>query len=239
MRFDIVTIFPEAFSNLEVGLLARARESGILEVVVHDLREWTDDPHRRVDDEPFGGGPGMVMTAGPIVDAVSAVKKNDAKVAAMSAAGRRFNDAMATAWASESQIVLVCGRYEGIDQRAIDVLGAEEVSIGDFVLTGGETAAAVIVEAVSRRLPGYMGNEGSLSEESFTKGLLEYPQYTRPADFRGHKIPEVLVEGDHARVAAWRRQAALRRTFERRSDLLPGADLTEEEREIIAGWAEG
>lgn len=239
MRFDVLTVFPEAFeSPLKVSLLGKAIGSGILEVAVHDLREWAPGPHRKVDDAPFGGGAGMVMAPGPVVDAVEAVRRTGGRVILLAAAGRPLTQSLVSELCSEEQVVLVCGRYEGMDDRIPEVLGAEEVSIGDYVLAGGEMPALVLIEAVSRLLPGVMGNEESLGEESFADGLLEYPQYTRPADFRGLKVPDVLISGHHGMVAAWRREQALRRTLERRPELLETAALTESEREKLRTWSE-
>jgi tRNA (guanine37-N1)-methyltransferase len=237
MRFDVVTIFPEAMrSPLEAGLLGKALESGLVEVAVHDLRDWAPGPHRKVDDEPFGGGAGMVMAPGPIVDAVEAVRGPGAEVVLLTAAGRPLDDPLVRRLAGAAQVVLVCGRYEGIDDRVRTVLGAEEVSIGDFVLLGGEVAAMAVIEAVARHVPGVLGNASSLEEESFASGLLEYPQFTRPAAFRGLEVPPVLVSGDHGRVARWRREQALRRTLDRRPDLLEKARLTPEERRLVDEW---
>ncbi|HYN99852.1 MAG TPA: tRNA (guanosine(37)-N1)-methyltransferase TrmD [Actinomycetota bacterium] len=237
MRFDVLTIFPEAFeSPLKVSLLGKAIEAGILQVGVHDLRDWAPLPHRKVDDAPFGGGAGMVMAPGPVVDAVEAVRKPGGRVLLMAAAGKPLTQQLAAELAAEDQLVLVCGRYEGMDDRIRQVLDAEEISIGEYVLAGGEMPALVLIEAVSRLLPGVMGNAGSLGEESFADGLLEYPQYTRPADYRGMKVPDVLVSGHHANVVAWRREQALRRTFERRPHLLETASLTEKERQLVESW---
>ena len=237
MRFDVLTIFPEAFeSPLKVSLLGKAIEAGILQVGVHDLRDWASVPHRKVDDAPFGGGPGMVMAPGPVVEAVEAVRKPGGRVLLMAAAGRPLTQQLAAELAAEEQLVLVCGRYEGMDDRIRQVLDAEEISIGEYVLAGGEMPALVLIEAVSRLLPGVMGNADSLGEESFADGLLEYPQYTRPADYRGLKVPDILVSGHHANVVAWRREQALRRTFERRPELLKTASLTEQERQLVESW---
>jgi tRNA (guanine37-N1)-methyltransferase len=239
LRFDVLTIFPEAFeSPLRVSLLGKAIQAGILEVGVHDLRNWAPLPHRKVDDAPFGGGAGMVMAPGPVVDAVEAVRKPEGRVLLMAAAGKPLTQALAAELAKEHQLVLVCGRYEGMDDRIRQVLGAEEISIGEYVLAGGEMPALVLIEAISRLLPGVMGNAESLGEESFSDGLLEYPQYTRPADYRGLKVPDILVSGHHANVVEWRREQALRRTFERRPDLLRAAPLTDGEQETIDGWAQ-
>ena len=240
MRFDVVSIFPEAFkSPLRVSLLGKAIEAGLLEVAVHDLRDWAPGPHRKVDDAPFGGGAGMVMAPGPVVDAVEAVARPGARVILLAASGKPLTQALVAEFASEDRIVLVCGRYEGMDDRIRQVLQAEDVSIGEYVLAGGEMPALVLIEAVSRLIPGVMGNAGSLGEESFSDGLLEYPQYTRPAEFRGLRVPDVLVSGHHRLVADWRREQALRRTFERRPELLRTAGITDAERELIRSWSEG
>ena len=224
MRIDVFTIFPELLAGpLDVSLLGRARSEGLLDVRLHDPRDATHDRHRSVDDTPFGGGAGMVMRPEPIFDTVEAVDP-PRPLLLLSASGRRFDQAMAHELAALDGFSLLCGRYEGIDQRVADHLCDGEVSIGDYVLAGGESAALVIIEAVTRLVPGVMGNDESASEESFGAtggGLLEYPQYTRPAEFRGHEVPEVLRSGDHARIARWRRARALRRTLERRPDLLP------------------
>ena len=241
MRFDVITIFPKAFeSPLHISLLGKAISAGLVTVATHDLRGFADDPNRRVDDEPFGGGAGMVMKAQPIIDSVSRIKEPGGKVILMSASGRPFTQSDASDLATLDQLVIVCGRYEGVDERVIDITGAEAFSVGPFVLSGGEFAALAVIDSVARLLPGVMGNDESLSEESFTSGLLEYPQYTRPAEYSGVSVPEVLLSGDHAKIAAWRREQALRRTFEMRPELLVSADLTEAEAELIARWrAEG
>ena len=227
MRIDVFTIFPDLLAGpLGVSLLGRARTEGLLDVRLHDPRDATHDRHRSVDDTPFGGGAGMVMRPEPIFDTVEAVDP-PRPLLLLSASGRRFDQAMAHELAALDGFSLLCGRYEGVDQRVADHLCDGEVSIGDYVLAGGESAALVIIEAVARLVPGVMGNDESATEESFSvagegPGLLEYPQYTRPAEFRGHEVPEVLRSGDHARVARWRRAQALRRTLARRPDLLPG-----------------
>jgi tRNA (guanine37-N1)-methyltransferase len=241
LRFDVVTIFPEVYeSPLRVSLVGKAIAGGLLEVGIHDLRAWGQGPHRKVDDTPFGGGAGMVMTAGPVVASVEAVRRPAGRVVVLSAAGRRFDQGLAAELAAEEQVVLVCGRYEGMDDRVAGLVGAEAVSIGDFVLAGGDVAALVVIEAVARLVPGVLGNLDSLAEESFTGGLLEYPQYTRPAEFRGLKVPEVLLSGDHGEIAKWRRQQRLRRTFEQRPDLIEAAieaaELSEDERDLVAAW---
>lgn len=241
MGFDVVTIFPEVFdSPLRVSLVGKAIQTGLLSVGVHDLRAWGVGPHRKVDDQPFGGGAGMVMAPGPLLAAIGSVRQPGGRVLLLAAAGRRFDQALAAELATElaagRQVVLVCGRYEGIDDRVATLTGAEPVSLGDFVLPGGEVAALAVIEAVARLLPGVLGNLDSLSEESFAAGLLEYPQYTRPAEVDGQRVPDVLVSGDHGAVARWRRQQSLRRTFELRPDLLATAALTEAERAQVAAW---
>lgn len=237
MRIDVVTIFPEMFeSPLRASLLGKALESRLVEVVVHDLRRWAEPPHYKVDDQPYGGGPGMVMMLGPIVDAVESIIEPDGVSVLLSAAGRPFNDARARALAGLTQVILVCGRYEGMDDRVRQVLRAEELSVGEFVLSGGEVAALLVIDAVTRLLPGVMGNEQSLSEESFGSGLLEYPQYTRPQEFRGLEVPEVLRSGNHGEIARWQRLQSLRRTFENRPEMLQTAELTPEEHVQIDQW---
>jgi tRNA (guanine37-N1)-methyltransferase len=226
MRVDVFSIFPEWFSGpLDASLLGRARADGRLDVRVHDPRDFTTDRHRSVDDAPYGGGAGMVMAPGPLFGAVEAVDP-PRPLLLLSAAGRRFDQAFAGELAAGAGFSLVCGRYEGVDQRVADHLCDDELSIGDYVLAGGEVAAAVVIDAVTRLLPGVMGNENSAGEESFASGLLEYPQYTRPPEFRGHAVPEVLRSGDHARIARWRRAQSLHRTRARRPDLLAGRPLS-------------
>lgn len=233
MRFDVVSIFPDWFeSPLRTGLLGKALESGLFEIETHDLRKWATGPHRKVDDTPFGGGAGMVMAPGPVVDAVEAIKLPQGRVILLAAAGRPLSQPAIEDFSGEDQLVLVCGRYEGMDGRIAEVLEAEEWSIGEFVLGGGEVAALAVIEAVSRLLPGVMGNESSLHMESFSSGLLEYPQYTRPADFRGLRVPEVLLSGNHAAIEQWRREQAVRRTAKHRPHLLASAVLDERERDL-------
>jgi tRNA (guanine37-N1)-methyltransferase len=239
MRIDVFTIFPEYLEGpLGTSLLGRAREQRLVDVRVHDPREHATDPHRSVDDTPFGGGAGMVMTPEPLFAAVEAVDP-PRPLLLLSAAGRRFDQKLATRLAAGAGFSLVCGRYEGVDQRVADHLCDDEISVGDYVLSGGEVAALVVIEAVSRLVPGVMGSEESSADESFSDGLLEYPQYTRPADFRGWGVPDALRSGDHARVARWRRAQALRRTLERRPDLLGPRALTHEERRLLDEFPEG
>jgi len=236
MRIDVFTIFPdmvERFAGL--SLLGKARANGVVEVRVHDLRSAAADPHRSVDDSPFGGGAGMVLMAEPIFGAVEAVQP-PRPLLYLSPSGRPFTQDVARELASAADgFSLLCGRYEGVDERVREHLVDGELSIGDYVLGGGEVAAMVVLEAVTRLLPGTMGNEASAEEESFTDGLLEYPHYTRPASFRGWDVPEVLRSGDHGRVARWRRAQALLRTLRHRPDLLERrGGLTDEERRLLA-----
>ena len=235
MRVDIVTIFPGFFdSPLAAGLLGKAGERGLVEVRRHDLRAWTHDRHRSVDDAPFGGGAGMVMTPAPWFEALDALlAEGPARVILLAPDGARFDQRAAARLAREPRLVLCCGRYEGVDER-VRTRADEVLSIGDVVLAGGETAALVVLDAVARLVPGVMGNAASATDESFAAGLLEYPQYTRPAVYRGLEVPAVLRSGDHGAVARWRRRAALERTRRLRPDLLAGAELSDEERELLA-----
>jgi tRNA (guanine37-N1)-methyltransferase len=224
MRIDIVTIFPEFFSApLDAALLGKARGRGLLDIRVHDLRAHTTDKHRTVDDEPFGGGPGMVMMAQPWFESVEAIDGWErARRVLLTPAGRRFDQRLAEELSGAAQIVLMCGRYEGIDERVATGLATDEVSIGDYVLAGGESAALVVIEAITRLVAGVVGEPASLVEESFSSGLLDYPHFTRPAEYRGMRVPEVLLSGDHAAIEQWRREQALERTRARRPDLLGG-----------------
>jgi tRNA (guanine37-N1)-methyltransferase len=221
---------------LSVGVVGRAREGGVLDIAVHDLRAFTIDRHRVVDDVAFGGGPGMVLKPEPMFAAVEAIRERrgtPAAVVLMSPAGRVFSQGVARRLAAEPHIVLLCGRYEGIDERVAEHVATEELSIGDYVLSGGELPALVVVDAVSRLVPGVVGDEQSVEADSFWRGLLDHPHYTRPAEFRGHRVPEVLTSGHHAEIRKWRRRMALRRTAERRPDLLETAELDAEEREFV------
>jgi tRNA (guanine37-N1)-methyltransferase len=224
LRVDIITIFPEYFAPLDLSLIGRARGAGLLDVAVHDLRTWTHDVHRTVDDSPYGGGAGMVMRPEPWGALDALLAEPGAHVVVPTPAGALFTQAMAHELAAQQRLVFVCGRYEGIDQRVLDHAatraGVTEVSIGDYVLFGGEVAVLVILEAVARLLPGVLGNAESLVAESHADGLLEAPVYTKPATWRGHDVPEILRSGDHGRIARWRRDQALLRTAERRPDLL-------------------
>jgi tRNA (guanine37-N1)-methyltransferase len=234
MRFDIVTIFPGFFAGpLDYGIVRRAREAGIVEIGIHDLRDFTHDRHRTVDDRPFGGGEGMLLMAGPLFEAVESiwperaagVRSPGKRVVLVSAQGRKFDQAKARQWSQADEMLLICGRYEGVDERVAEHLADEEISIGDYVLSGGELAAAVIVDAVARLREGVLGNRDSAVYESFgEEGLLDCPQYTRPAEFRGWRVPEVLLSGNHEEIRKWRRQAAREKTARRRPDLLEAGE---------------
>ena len=223
-RIDVLTIFPEYLAPLGQSLLGKAAARGLVSIGVHDLRQWTDDVHRTVDDSPYGGGPGMVLRPEPWGRALDAVRPPGTRLVVPTPAGRPFTQATAAAWVAEPGLVFACGRYEGIDQRvadwAADAGPVSEVSIGDYVLAGGESAVLVMVEAVTRLLPGVVGNAESVEFDSHADGLLEGPAYTRPASWRGHDVPPVLLSGDHAAIARWRRAQSLRRTADRRPDLL-------------------
>lgn len=238
MRIEILTTFPRIVEAV-VGesILGRARERGIVEIEAVNLRDFTKDRHKTTDDAPYGGGPGMVMKCEPVFGAVEALasraRAGRPKVILMTPQGRRFDQKIAEELAAESHLILVCGRYEGVDERIREHLVEDEISIGDYVLTGGELAALVVADAVSRLVPGVLGAEESPVSESFSSGLLEYPQYTRPVEFRGYEAPEVLLSGNHADIEKWRRREALRRTLDRRPDLLESAPLTEEDRRIL------
>ena len=254
MIFDVITIFPGFFSSiLEHGLLKRALGGGHVHIRVHDLRDYTDDRHRTVDDRPFGGGPGMVFKPEPLFRAVEALQKESAEanfpVFLLSPQGRLLKQAVAEELAREARIVLICGRYEGVDERVAESLATDELSIGDYVLSGGELAAAVVMEAVARLLPGVLGNEESWEHDSFMSsataseesmgpgqrrhGLLDFPQYTRPADFRGLRVPEVLLSGNHEEIRQWRHRQALVRTWRKRPDLLLNLPLSDDDRQVL------
>jgi tRNA (guanine37-N1)-methyltransferase len=224
MRIDVVTIFPDYLDPLRQSLPGKAIDAGIVALAVHDLRRWTHDVHRSVDDSPYGGGPGMVMKAPVWGDALDEICSDETLLIIPTPAGRLFDQAAAQRWSSEKHLVFGCGRYEGIDQRVVDDaarrMRVEEVSIGDYVLPGGESAALVMIEAVVRLLPEVLGNPSSHQDDSHSNGLLEGPSYTRPPSWRGFEVPEVLLSGDHAKIAAWRHEQGLQRTRERRPDLL-------------------
>lgn len=265
MQIDIVTIFPDFFRGpLDYGIVRRAREAGLVKIRVHDLRAFTSDRHRTVDDRPFGGGAGMILKPEPIFECVESLNvapredraRSKQSVVLLSAQGKRFDQRMASELAELERIVLICGRYEGVDERVGRFLADREISIGDYVLSGGELGAAVIVDTVTRLIPGAVGNEASTRQESFVAGaevgandgpsstcgsggLLDYPHYTRPADFRGMKVPEILVNGNHEEIKRWRRRSALEKTVTNRPDLLDRVDLSEEDRELMAELASG
>jgi tRNA (guanine37-N1)-methyltransferase len=227
--FHVLTIFPDFFAGpFEHGVIQRAREAGILDIRIHNLRDWTTDRHKTVDDRPFGGGEGMVLKPAPLFEAVESIwpdRRPQRKVVLLSAQGNLFDQAMAERLSGAYEILFICGRYEGVDERVAEHLADEEVSIGDYVLSGGELAAAVMIDVISRLLPGVLGNQSSAVFESFSggghaPGILDCPQYTRPAEFRGWKVPEVLLGGNHAQIREWRKQAALEKTRRLRPDLL-------------------
>ena len=220
MKIDILTLFPEMFSPLKTSIIGRAVDSGKLEINIHDIRDYTLDKHNKCDDTPFGGGAGMVMMAQPIASAIDKIDPNHKALRVfMSPKGRMFNQKIVLEYASKGNLLLLCGHYEGVDQRVLDLYIDEELSIGDFVLTGGEIPAMAVVDAVSRYVEGVI-NRDSLGEESFTNGLLEYPQYTRPQEFMGKKVPEVLLSGNHGEIAKWRKAKSLEITKKNRPDLL-------------------
>lgn len=238
MHFDILTLFPEMFdSPLDQSILKRAREQGLISIAIHNIRDYATGKHRITDDTPYGGGGGMVMKPEPIFHAVEAVLGDDlggsVPVILLSPQGRLLTQKVARELAQHTRILLICGRYEGVDERVREFLVDDEISVGDYVLTGGEIPAMIIVDAVSRLVPGVLGDPTATLKDSHSAGLLEHPQYTRPPIFRGHSIPEALLSGHHAEIALWRRRQALRRTYERRPDLLQKADLTEEDQDYL------
>ena len=236
MRIDILTTFPEMFPGvLDTSILGRARQQGLLEIACTDIRPFSASKHKNTDDYPFGGGAGMVMMPQPIMDAMDAVCGPDfhGRRIYLGPRGRTLNTALARELAREERLVLLCGHYEGVDQRALDACVDEEISIGDYILTGGELAAMVLVDCVARFVPGVLGSAESPEEESFSDGLLEYPQYTRPRELRGMAVPEVLLNGDHAKIRAWRRRESLRATLRHRPDLLEKAPLTDRDRQLL------
>ena len=233
MKIKVLTIFPEMLRPmLEASILGRAIEEGLIEVELIDIRPFSELKHKNTDDYPFGGGPGMVMLAQPIVDAVEACTKDGfhGKRLYLSPRGRTFDQSMAEELAKDGELLLLCGHYEGVDQRAIDLVIDEEVSIGDYVLTGGELGALVIIDAVSRLIPGVLGSDESSQDESFSSGLLEYPQYTRPREYRGLAVPDVLLSGDHAKINRWRRDRALELTWQRRPEMLKNVTLDKKDK---------
>jgi tRNA (guanine37-N1)-methyltransferase len=244
LRFDIITIFPEFFRGVfDFGIVRRARAAGLVGIAAHDLRGWTHDRHKVVDDRPFGGGDGMVLKPEPIFEAVEsltgvegdarALREAQKRVVLLSPQGRSLTQKLAGELAGAEQVLVICGRYEGVDERVAERLATDELSIGDYVLSGGEPAAVVLVDAVTRLIPGALGSETSAVNESFSEGILDFPNYTRPVEFRGRRVPEVLLGGHHAEVARWRRAAALRKTRRNRPDLFGGVELSEKERAAL------
>lgn len=223
MRIDVLTLFPGMFSGpLDESIIRRARDQGLLDLRMHNFREWTHDRHRTVDDRPFGGGPGMLMKPEPIFEAVESLRGPETRVVLLSPVGRRFTQSIAMELAALPHLVLLCGSYEGVDERVREYLVDDELSIGDYVLTNGALPAMVLIDVITRLLPGVLGDAASAHDESFSHGVLEYPQYTRPVDFRGLRVPEVLLSGHHAQIARWRAEQARLRTGQRRPDLARG-----------------
>ncbi|MEE9911472.1 MAG: tRNA (guanosine(37)-N1)-methyltransferase TrmD [Deltaproteobacteria bacterium] len=236
IRFDVLSIFPEMLhSPLQFSLLKKAQEKGLIEIGLHNIRDWAEDKHSMTDDAPYGGGCGMVMKVEPVDRALAAVRCEDLQplVVLMTPQGETFNQQIAAELTEQKQIILVCGRYEGVDERIRKYLVDREISIGDFILTGGELSALVVIDAVSRLIPGVLGNDASITAESFSQGLLEYPQYTRPAEYKGFGVPDVLVSGNHAEIGRWQRIEGLRRTWLRRPDLLDKIELSAEDKKNL------
>jgi tRNA (guanine37-N1)-methyltransferase len=235
MRFDIITIFPEMFGSVfSKGVIKKALDKGLIEVHVHNLRDFTFDKHKQIDDRPFGGGQGMVLKSESIFTAVEEIKRNEKiPVYLLSPQGRKFDFRLAEELAQHPQVILICGRYEGVDERVIQYLVTGEISIGDYILTGGEPAAIVVVDGISRFIPQVVGNVESVKNDSFYEGLLEFPQYTRPRNFRGMEVPEVLFSGDHSKIKSWRRQKSLEKTWLQRPDILESRKLSAEEKKIL------
>jgi tRNA (guanine37-N1)-methyltransferase len=237
MRIDILTLFPEMFAGVfDASIIARAREANVLHIALHNPRDYTEDKHHVVDDYAYGGGPGMVMKPEPLFECVEAVRAQAepaGRVVLLTQQGRLLNHDVVEELAREERLILICGHYEGVDERVREHLADDEISIGDYVLSGGEPAAIVVVDAVARHQPGVLGSDASLEEESHAQGLLEYPQYTRPAVYRDMAIPEILLSGHHAEIAKWRRRQSVLRTARRRPELLAKADLSDEERRLV------
>ena len=235
MQIDILTLFPEMFQGVfDSGVIKRAMDQGLVGIGLHNFREYSHDRHHTVDDYPYGGGAGMVLKPEPIFEAIEAIKgEADIPVILLNPAGRLFTQKVAEEFARYSNIIVICGRYEGVDERVSQHLATDEISIGDYVLTGGEIAAMVLIDAVVRLLPGVLGSELSPREDSHVAGLLEYPQYTRPPSYRGWPVPEILLSGNHAQIAGWRREQSIRRTYERRPELLDKAELSSAEKRLV------
>ncbi|MGB4090232.1 MAG: tRNA (guanosine(37)-N1)-methyltransferase TrmD [Smithellaceae bacterium] len=236
IRFDVLSIFPDMFSSpLNYSLLKKAQDKDLIEIFIHNIRDWAEDKHKMTDDAPYGSGCGMIMKVGPVDKALVTVKKKEMNplVILMTPQGELFNQRIAAELATKRQIVIICGRYEGVDERIRRHLADREISIGDYILTGGELSALILIDAVSRFVPGVLGNMRSVEGDSFSDGLLEYPQYTRPADYKGWKVPDVLLSGNHAQIENWRREESLRKTYRRRPDLLRKARLSAADKEIL------
>lgn len=236
IRFDVLSVFPEMLhSPLDFSLLKKAREKGLIEVGLYDIRDWAQDKHKMTDDAPYGGGCGMVMKVEPVERALNALKRAEIEplVVLMTPQGETFNQKIALELSRQKHLIIICGRYEGVDERIRKHLADREISIGDYILTGGELSALVVIDAVARLIPGVLGNAASAQTESFSQGLLECPQYTRPAEYKGWCVPEVLVSGYHARIESWQRIEALKRTWKRRPDLLEKVDLSKEDQDTL------
>ncbi|NOY85790.1 MAG: tRNA (guanosine(37)-N1)-methyltransferase TrmD [Deltaproteobacteria bacterium] len=235
MNFHILTIFPGMIRGaLAESILGKAVEKGLINLDLVDIRDFAGDKHRMVDDYPYGGGPGMVMKPEPIIEAAESLEvPPETPFILLTPQGRTFNHEMARDFSRTDDLVLICGRYEGVDERIMEKLPIREVSVGDFVLTGGEFASLIVIDAVSRLIPGVLGDDASPLDESFADGLLEYPQYTRPAEYRGLKVPEILLSGNHGRIEDWRRRQSIKRTLQKRPDLLEAADLDEKDRDLL------
>jgi tRNA (guanine37-N1)-methyltransferase len=239
MRIDILSLFPEMFvSPLNESIMKRAREQGLVNIVVHDIRDYTHDKHHTADDSPYGGGPGMVLKPEPVFEAAETIRRqlglSDAPVILLTPQGRLFSQAVAQELACHPHLMLICGHYEGLDERVCEHLATDQISIGDYVLSGGELPAMVVADAVVRLIPGVLGSEDSAGNDSYSDGLLEYPQYTRPPSYRGWSVPSVLLSGNHGEVAQWRRRQAIVRTAKRRPDLLEKVNICDEERKWIS-----
>ena len=232
MKFDILTLFPEMFEPIKTSIIGKATEKGIIDINLINIRDFSEDKHNKVDDTPYGGGAGMVMKPDVVYSAYNSIKAEDAKVIYMSPQGKKLNQKKVEELSKENHLIILCGHYEGIDQRVLDKIVDEEISIGDYVLTGGELPAMVMIDAISRYVEGVISGE-SISEESFSNGLLEYPQYTRPEVFMGEKVPDVLISGHHENINKWRRQESLKNTLKKRPELLDNIELTEKEKIYI------
>ncbi len=236
IKFDVLSIFPEMFSSpLNFSLLKKAQEKGLLNICLHDIRNWANDKHKMTDDAPYGGGCGMVMKVEPVEKALAAIRspEDDSLVVLMTPQGETFNQKIAAQLAEKKQIIIICGRYEGVDERIREHLVDREISIGDYILTGGDLAALVLIDAVSRLIPDVLGNPESTLGESFSHNLLEYPQYTRPAEYKGWMVPDVLLSGNHAQIELWHRRESLKRTYQRRPDLLKKIKLSAEDKKNL------